>query len=126
MLHVFGWVYYNLGSFTCSMYKMLVLAFAIATHLYDFFVFAVTTTNQAVVALSMLRQNKDLIDLVISDVHMPDMDGFKLLELVGLEMDLPVISKSKLLYLTGGQLPLLLIVVCIFYLMIFLYHLHSI
>ena len=31
---------------------------------------------------------------VISDVHMPDMDGFKLLELVGLEMDLPVISKS--------------------------------
>lgn len=31
--------------------------------------------------------------MVISDVHMPDMDGFKLLELVGLEMDLPVISE---------------------------------
>jgi hypothetical protein len=31
--------------------------------------------------------------VVISDVIMPDMDGFKLLELVGLEMDLPVISK---------------------------------
>lgn len=28
-----------------------------------------------------------------TDVYMPDMDGFKLLELVGLEMDLPVISK---------------------------------
>jgi len=31
--------------------------------------------------------------VVLSDVHMPDMDGFKLLELVGLEMDLPVISE---------------------------------
>nr|GMD24336.1 two-component response regulator ORR24-like [Ipomoea batatas] len=29
-----------------------------------------------------------------NDVHMPDMDGFKLLELVGLEMDLPVIMLS--------------------------------
>eukprot|EP00268_Persea_americana_P056781 TRINITY_DN6744_c0_g4_i3.p1 TRINITY_DN6744_c0_g4~~TRINITY_DN6744_c0_g4_i3.p1 ORF type:complete len:748 (-),score=185.28 TRINITY_DN6744_c0_g4_i3:819-3062(-) len=54
----------------------------------------VTTTNQAVTALKMLRENKDKYDLVISDVHMPDMDGFKLLELVGLEMDLPVIMLS--------------------------------
>jgi two-component response regulator ARR-B family len=53
----------------------------------------VTTTNQAVVALKMLRENREMFDLVISDVHMPDVDGFKLLELVGLEMDLPVISK---------------------------------
>lgn len=44
-------------------------------------------------ALKLLRENKNKFDLVISDVHMPDMDGFKLLELVGLEMDLPVISK---------------------------------
>ncbi|KAH1056089.1 hypothetical protein J1N35_034154 [Gossypium stocksii] len=41
----------------------------------------------------MLRENKNKFDLVINDVHMLDMDSFKLLELVGLEMDLPVISK---------------------------------
>ena len=58
---------------------------------------AVTTTGQAAIALKMLRENKDQFDLVISDVHMPDMDGFKLLELVGLEMDLPVISKPNFL-----------------------------
>ena len=52
-----------------------------------------TTCGGAVEALRVLRENKDGFDVVISDVHMPDMDGFKLLELVGLEMDLPVISK---------------------------------
>ncbi|KAF5931210.1 hypothetical protein HYC85_032083 [Camellia sinensis] len=45
-------------------------------------------------ALDLLRERKDGFDIVISDVNMPDMDGFKLLEHVGLEMDLPVIMMS--------------------------------
>ncbi|KAG6536490.1 hypothetical protein ZIOFF_001548 [Zingiber officinale] len=56
--------------------------------------YKVTTTDKAIMALNMLRENRNTFDLVISDVHMPDMDGFKLLEHVGLEMDLPVIMLS--------------------------------
>lgn len=54
----------------------------------------VTTCSQATAALNLLRERKGCFDVVLSDVHMPDMDGFKLLELVGLEMDLPVIMMS--------------------------------
>ncbi|TVU47870.1 hypothetical protein EJB05_07486 [Eragrostis curvula] len=54
----------------------------------------VTTCPQATRALSMLRENRRGFDVIISDVHMPDMDGFRLLEQVGLEMDLPVIMMS--------------------------------
>ncbi|XP_043706743.1 two-component response regulator ORR26-like [Telopea speciosissima] len=54
----------------------------------------VTTCGLARDALNMLRERKDGFDIVISDVNMPDMDGFKLLEHVGLEMDLPVIMMS--------------------------------
>ncbi|KAL6003386.1 hypothetical protein ACLOJK_023609 [Asimina triloba] len=51
-------------------------------------------SSHATIALSMLRDSKGGFDIVISDVHMPDMDGYELLEHVGLEMDLPVIMMS--------------------------------
>uniref|UniRef100_A0A175YI66 Response regulatory domain-containing protein n=1 Tax=Daucus carota subsp. sativus TaxID=79200 RepID=A0A175YI66_DAUCS len=54
----------------------------------------VTQCHRADIALSLLREKKSGFDIVISDVHMPDMDGFKLLEHIGLEMDLPVIMMS--------------------------------
>ncbi|XP_021893896.1 two-component response regulator ARR11 [Carica papaya] len=56
--------------------------------------YEVTTCCLAREALKLLRERKDGYDIVISDVNMPDMDGFKLLEHVGLEMDLPVIMMS--------------------------------
>ncbi|GMP76437.1 hypothetical protein CsSME_00033111 [Camellia sinensis var. sinensis] len=64
--------------------------------------YEVTKCNRAEMALSLLRENKNGYDIVISDVHMPDMDGFKLLEHIGLEMDLPVISKHLGLVISDG------------------------
>ncbi|KAA8527406.1 hypothetical protein F0562_034879 [Nyssa sinensis] len=68
---------------------LMILQKMLRTCLYD-----VTKCNRAEIALSLLRENKNGFDIVISDVHMPDMDGFKLLEHIGLEMDLPVIMMS--------------------------------
>ncbi|PHU01739.1 Two-component response regulator ARR12 [Capsicum chinense] len=56
--------------------------------------YEVTTCEHAEVALSLLRENRNNFHLIISDVHMPDMDGFKLVELIVLEMNLPVIMMS--------------------------------
>eukprot|EP00898_Chlorokybus_atmophyticus_P003230 jgi/Chlat1/3908/Chrsp26S04021 len=53
-----------------------------------------TTCGRAATALSVLRENREKFDIVLSDVYMPDMDGFKLMELIGLEMNIPVIMMS--------------------------------
>uniref|UniRef100_A0ACD5ZDU9 Uncharacterized protein n=1 Tax=Avena sativa TaxID=4498 RepID=A0ACD5ZDU9_AVESA len=54
-----------------------------------------TVVSDARTALEMLREEGgEQFDLVLTDVHMPNMDGFRLLELIGLEMDLPVIMMS--------------------------------
>ncbi|KAK7291692.1 hypothetical protein RIF29_07042 [Crotalaria pallida] len=68
---------------------LMILERMLRTCLYQ-----VTKCNRAEIALTLLRENKNGFDIVISDVHMPDMDGFKLLEHIGLEMDLPVIMMS--------------------------------
>jgi CheY-like chemotaxis protein len=60
--------------------------------------YAETMVTDTSMALDMLRVRKDMsdqFDLVISDLFMPDgINDFKLLELIGLEMDIPVISKA--------------------------------
>ncbi|KAK9706280.1 hypothetical protein RND81_07G114600 [Saponaria officinalis] len=57
--------------------------------------YSVTTTNRAKDALKILKERRDKFDIMISDVEMPDMDGIKLLQLVGLEMNIPVIMLSS-------------------------------
>ena len=44
-------------------------------------------------ALNTLCERKDDFDVMITDVNMPDLDGFQLLEHVRIEMDLPIISE---------------------------------
>ncbi|KAL9223913.1 hypothetical protein vseg_000005 [Gypsophila vaccaria] len=56
--------------------------------------YLVTTTTRAKDALKFLKDSRRRFDIVISDVEMPDMDGIKLLQLVGLEMNIPVIMLS--------------------------------
>ncbi|CAA0841964.1 Two-component response regulator ARR2 [Striga hermonthica] len=54
----------------------------------------VSTAEGAITALRILRDNNSRIDLVISEVDLPDMDGFVLLKEVSLRMDIPVVLVS--------------------------------
>ncbi|ESQ42583.1 hypothetical protein EUTSA_v10015308mg, partial [Eutrema salsugineum] len=54
----------------------------------------VTTTTESKKALEMLRDKRNMFDLVIADAEMLETDGFKLLE-IGLDMNLPVIMMSS-------------------------------
>ncbi|CAD7703289.1 unnamed protein product [Ostreobium quekettii] len=57
--------------------------------------YEVTTSITSMGALELLRDRKNDFDLVLSDVFMPDMDGFKLLGRIGLELGIPVIMMSS-------------------------------
>jgi hypothetical protein len=52
---------------------------------YQMFTLSLATLTKA---SELPREDKDKFYLVIGDVYAPTQDGFKLLELVGLEMDL--------------------------------------
>ncbi|GLT43167.1 hypothetical protein SLA2020_171370 [Shorea laevis] len=56
--------------------------------------YEVTKCERAMEALYLLREDRNRFDIVICDLHMPEIDGFKLLEIASLEMDLPVIIMS--------------------------------
>ncbi|CAK9329832.1 unnamed protein product [Citrullus colocynthis] len=56
--------------------------------------YKVTATTKASEAIKLLKDEKQTFDLVITDVVRHDMDGFKLLQIIGVEMDIPVVMVS--------------------------------
>ncbi|XP_055826260.1 two-component response regulator ARR14-like [Solanum dulcamara] len=56
--------------------------------------YKVVTVKNANDALSMLRASGNSFDLVITDVHMPDMNAFQLQQQITKEFDIPVVFMS--------------------------------
>jgi CheY-like chemotaxis protein len=81
-----------------NIYKITNYTHSVMKFIFNFFYyimneFAATTCNGAEAALALLMALE--FDIVLCDVHMPDMDGLELLQHIRrLEMDIPVISKS--------------------------------
>ncbi|CAA7402200.1 unnamed protein product [Spirodela intermedia] len=58
------------------------------------FRYKVTACSKASCALKVLKNAEERIDLVITEVRMPDIDGFSLLQHVKMEFNIPVIMMS--------------------------------
>lgn len=54
------------------------------------------TVKHPIDALCTLRIKGRSFDLVVSDVHMPDMNGFELQKKIDEEFNLPVVCESQL------------------------------
>ncbi|KAK7381064.1 hypothetical protein VNO78_33588 [Psophocarpus tetragonolobus] len=71
-------------------FKILEIIKQMCLH-YDY---NVVTFSDASLALNYLRENKYCIDVILVEVHMPNMDGFEFLKNVTEEMNVPIIMMS--------------------------------
>lgn len=76
--------------------KLIFLRIAISNYGSAMIWISVVTSKHPLHALSILRARKVSFDLVVTDYHMPDMNGLELQRHVREEFNLPVISESKI------------------------------
>ena len=51
-----------------------------------------TIHTESPLALNLVREKKDRIDVILIEVHMPTMNGYEFLQHVSKEIDVPVIG----------------------------------